>query len=473
MSPKKSKNILLIDPPWVIQSKKNLWKRVGSCLPSIGLSYIAASLEKEGHCVKYIDSTAEELGVNDFPKIAANMKERGYSPDFVGITATTALINNAYTIAQIFKKEFPDAKIVLGGVHPSVMPDESIQYADFVVVGEGEIAFCELANGKKLNAIKGIAYKDKKGAHFNKLREQLADLDALPMPAYHLLPMKKYHPAVGTYKRLPAMSMISSRNCSGCCTYCFHLHRRVTFRSAENILKEVKLLFERYGIREIQFYDDNFLLYKNNVLRFCELLKKEGIDITWSCFARIDAITRNQKADIGYLKALKKAGLHLILFGVETADEKIMKSIKKNLDLRDVRPTIDACRKAGIETRCSYMFGNQGETEESCRKTIRFAISADSDTVQFNIATAYPGTEFYKWAKENGYLINKGWANFNMSDKVIELPTISNKKLDYYYALGHRKFYLRPKIILRRMNNLLTWEGIKQEFLGLRAVIGA
>jgi anaerobic magnesium-protoporphyrin IX monomethyl ester cyclase len=467
------KNILLIDPPWVIKSKKNLWKRIGSCLPSIGLSYIAASLEKEGHQVKYIDSTAEEFGVNDFLKIAAKIKNRGYFPDFVGITATTALINNAYAIAQIFKKEFPDTKIVLGGVHPSVMPEESIKYADFVVVGEGEVAFCELANGKKLNAINGLVYTDRTGVHFNRQREQLVNLDELPIPAYYLLPMKKYHPAVGTYKRLPAMSMISSRNCSGCCTYCSHLYKRVTFRSAENILKEVKLLAEKYGIREIQFYDDNFLLYKKNVLRFCELLKKEGINITWSCFSRIDAITRNQKADMDYLKALKRAGLHLILFGVETADEKIMKSIKKNLDLRDVKPTIDACRKIGIETRCSYMFGNQGETEESCTKTIKFAIFADSDTVQFNIATAYPGTEFYRWAKENGYILKEGWNDFNMSDKVIELPTISNKKLDYYYALGHRKFYLRPKIILRRMKNLLTLSGIKQEFLGLRAVIGA
>ncbi|MBU0580596.1 MAG: B12-binding domain-containing radical SAM protein [Candidatus Margulisbacteria bacterium] len=466
-------NVLLIDPPWVIKSKKNLWRKVGSCLPSLGLVYIAAVLEREGHKVDYIDSTAENLGVKETVQWIIKMKEEGYVPELIGITSTTTLIDNATLLAKDLRKICPSTKIVFGGTHPTVLPEECLIYADYVVIGEGEYVFSELAGGKDLSEIKGLVYKDETGkVIFNEQRMQIDNLDVLPLPAYHLLSMEKYRPAVGTYKQLPAMSMISSRNCNGRCTYCFHLGKRVTFRSAENIIKEVELLYHKYGIREIQFYDDNFLLYKQNVFDFCSLLKEKGLKITWSCFSRVDAITRNGKVDLDYLKELKKAGLHLVLFGVETADLEIMKNIKKNLNLNDVKPTIDACREAGIETRCSYMFGNEGETEESCEKTINFAIYVDSDTVQFNIATAYPGTEFYEWAKSKGLLLHAGWENFNMSDKVIELPTISNERLNYYYTLAHRKFYLRPRVILRRAKNLFSLSGMKQEFLGLRAVIG-
>ena len=167
---------------------------------------------------------------------------------------------------------------------------------------------------------------------------------------------------------------------------------------------------------------------------------------------------------------MKKAGCHLILFGVETADKQIMKNINKNISLDQVIKVVKAARKIGIETRASFLLGNPGETKETIKKTIDFAIKLDPDEVQFNITTVYPGTEMYNWANEKGYILTKDWNKYNMSEVVMELPTIKPKELKEYYSLAHRKFYLRPKIIIRRLLRINSLTQLKQEIKGALAV---
>jgi len=161
----------------------------------------------------------------------------------------------------------------------------------------------------------------------------------------------------------------------------------------------------------------------------------------------------------------------LILFGVESGDEQILKNINKMISLEQVMAVVKCARKLGIETRASFMFGNQGETEETIRKTIDFAIKLDPDEAQFNIATAYPGTELYSWAKERGYIKSFNWNDYSMSNVVLELPNLDQKKLQYYYGLAHRKFYFRPKIIIRRLLHIRNWAQLKQELKGALALL--
>ncbi|MDD4271834.1 MAG: radical SAM protein [Patescibacteria group bacterium] len=458
--PNQQKKVLLINPPWVIGEDKNLWKQVGSCWPSLGLAYIAAVLEQAGSQVRYLDCSAEHFTVNDAVKAIGEYQE---SFDFIGLTATTPLINNALAIARAVRKIFPRAKIVFGGVHPSILPDEIMAQpeVDYVVIDEGEETFMELVQGREPKDILGLCYKENGQIIKNQLRPLIKNLDDIPPPAYHLLPMDKYYPAVGSYKRLPAMILFATRGCPGRCTYCHRAFRGIVRkRSAQSILNEIKILKKNYGIKEVAFYDDTFTLFKDVVKEFCETVIKEKIDITWSCFTRVDCV------DEAMLRLMKQAGCHLILFGVESADEQILKNIKKNISLEQVEKIVKLSRVIGIETRASFMFGNQGETEETIKKTIDFSLKLDPDEAQFNIATAYPGTELYDWAKERGYIKIFNWDDYSMSNVVLELPNLSKEKMQYYYALAHRRFYLRPKIILRRLFRIRTFDQLKQEIRG-------
>jgi len=451
--------VLLVNPPWVIGEDRNLWKGVASCWPSLGLGYIAAVLERANHEVFYLDCSAEHLTVGDTEKILKTYSDL----DFIGITATTPLINNAFSIAQQAKTYFKNIKVVLGGVHPSVMPAEVManEYVDFVVIDEGEQTMFELANGKNPADILGLCYKKDGNFARNLPRPLLSDLNEIPPPAYHLMPMDKYFPAVGSYKRLPAMMLFATRGCPGRCTFCYRTFLGVVRkRSARNIVDEIKILQKNYGIKEVAFYDDTFTLFKDVVNEFCDIVEREKIDITWSCFTRVDHVNEI------LLKRMKVAGCHLILFGVESADEQILLNINKLISLDQVQDVVKMARKIGIETRVSFMFGNQGETEKTIEKTIDFAIKLDPDEAQFNIATAYPGTELYAWAKQKGYIKSFNWDDYSMSNVVLEVPGLDSKKLQYYYELAHRKFYFRPKIILRRLLHIRTWVQFKQELIG-------
>jgi radical SAM superfamily enzyme YgiQ (UPF0313 family) len=416
-------------------------------------------LEKEGHYVKILDCTAEQISVD----IVEEKLKEYETLDFVGFTATTPLFPNALKIAKICKRLFPDVKIIFGGVHPSVMPDEVLSYdfVDYVVIDEGEETTKELLDGKDPSEIRGLCYKkDKKIVH-NESRHLIKDLDSIPIPAYHLLPMDKYKPALGNYKRLPAMSIFATRGCPGRCTFCHRAFRGIVRkRSAQDIIKEIKVLQKKYGIKEISFYDDTFTLFKDVVNAFCDIILREKIDITWSCFTRVDYVSRE------LLEKMKKAGCHLILFGVESADEEILKNINKRISLEQVKKVVKIARNVGIDTRASFMFGNPGETEETIKKTIRFAKDLDPDEVQFNITTVYPGTDMYEWAQKNGYIVDRDWSKYHMSNIVMELPTVSSKVIRKYYKTAHRKFYMRPKIIFRRLLKIRSFTQLIQEVRG-------
>lgn len=455
----KSKRIILINPPWVIGEDKNLWKEVASCWPSLGLAYIAAVLEKDGHEVFYIDCSAQHYTVGDMEAVLGNFKR----PDFIGMTATTPLINNALAIAEIAKKMFDGVKIILGGVHPSVLPEEIISNpaVDFVAIDEGEETMKELARGLAPEQILGIYYKKNRQIFKNPARPLIKNLDEIPPPPYHLLPMDKYYPALGSYKRLPAMILFATRGCPGRCTFCYRTFRGIVRkRTARNIIDEINILQRDYGIKEVAFYDDTFTLFKDVIREFCDIIVNEKIDITWSCFTRVDHVNEE------LLTVMKKAGCHLILFGVESADEQILKNIRKNISLEQVIKVVEAARSVGIETRASFMFGNQGETEETIKKTIDFAIKLDPDEVQFNITTPYPGTEMFEWAKAQGYIKSFNWDDWSMSNVVLELPGLDRTKLQHYYKIAHRKFYFRPKIILRRLLRIKSWQQLMQEIKG-------
>ena len=438
-------NILLINPPWTVRTG-NIWNLIAGVVPPLGLAQLAAYLEQFGLTVTILDTQAERISLSDLGKKLAAFS---FIPDFIGLTATTSIIRQATETAHICKNHFPSAKIVLGGVHPSIFPRETLSdgCVDFVIRREGEESFHALVSGTPPAEISGLSFKLNGTVVHNKDRDEIPDINKLPMPAYHLLPMDKYRPALGSYKQLPGIGIVTTRGCPGKCTFCFgnYLGMRVRMRSADNIFKEISLLHAKYGIREISFYDDTFTAVKSNVLEFCILMEKSSLNISWSCFARVDFI------DETLLTAMKAAGCHQICFGVESGSEEILNNIKKKTSLNKAKQAVELTKKFKIEARTAFMLGNPGETAETMRQTLDFALKLDSDIALFNVTTPYPGTEMFTWADEHALLKTKDWSKYDLSHQILDVPGLTQNEIQEFYNHAYKAFYLRPSYLFRRL----------------------
>jgi len=447
-------SVLLIDPQRSSIGKGNVWRAINRSLPTLGLAYIASFLEKKGIKVSIIDLKVQML---DIPHIIAILKNT--KPDFVGITATTVQINAALEIAKLIKDFDKNINIVMGGPHPHIFAEDLLKLdsIDYVIRGEGEYTFWELVSGKNLSSIYGLAYKLNDDIISNPLRPPISDLDTLPFPARHLLPMDRYRPSPGRYRRLPATSIITSRGCPGKCTFCYTdiLGQATRFRSARNIADEIKDLIERYKIKEISFYDDTFTTSRRNVRELCSIILNEKIDITWSCMSRVDCVDKQT------LQMMKNAGCHLICYGVESGDETILNNINKKIHLEQAKEAVELTKKTKINVMASFMIGNPGETEETIKKTIRYALELDPDLYVFNITTPFPGTAMFNWAKEKSYLTTYNWDYYDLGHIVMQLPTISPNLIQYYYKYAYRRIYLRFQYMISHLKKINSLGAIK------------
>jgi len=441
-------NILLINPPWEKPLGDMRAKfKVVSCLPSLGLGYLASSLEKKGHEVNILDLNIQRM---DASALAQFLMLKDSKPSFVGITSTATTIYRAFEIAEVCKIVFPDAKVVLGGVQPTVMPEVvlSNKFVDYVIRGEGEYVFLELIEGRDIRTIQGLSYKIENKFIHNPNQAPIQDLDKVPFPAYHLFSINKYHPPQGLFRRLPAINLITSRGCPFRCTYCATQTiwpGKIRFRSIDNVIEELRELVARYRIREISFSDDTLVSVRSRIVELCEKILKNGINITWSCNAIVNFV------DQEVLRLMKKAGCHHICYGIESADQQILKNINKHIKLEDAREAMRLTKRVGISCRASFMFGNPGETSDSMKKTLDFALASNPDFALFNITTPYPGTPLYQWAKEKGYLISEDYSLYTASKCLMNLPTVSSQEIDEFTRFAWKKFYSRPSYCFERI----------------------
>ena len=367
-------------------------RKITPIFPPLGLAYIAAVLRDNNVEVKILESNAYDL---NHKQIKESIEK--YNPDIVGITSTTSLIEEAHEIALLCPSKI---KVVIGGIHASSMPEETLKKFkrfDYLIKGEGEFTMLEFIQGKNISKIKGISYR-KNGKNFhNPPRELNTDLDALPFPARDLLPMNKYF-SVGA-KQEPSDYILSSRGCPYQCIFCAdHLvhGRRFRFRSPENMIKEVEEIYKR-GVRDWDFVDDNFTLLPERVDKFCDLMVKKGLHkkMSWRCSNGI----RADRVNPSLLRKMKKSGCYMVSLGIESGNEKILKNMKKGINLEKIRLAINWCRKARIETRGLFMFGNLGENEKTMQDTINFSKSLDLDTATFHITIPFPNTDYWKIIK--------------------------------------------------------------------------
>lgn len=418
--------ICLINPPRIHPKS---WGIPGSFQP-LDIAYVAANLEK-GHKVMIIDSPTEGLASYrqiDDKKYWIGLTEdqlqkriKKWSPDLVGITVPfSGWSKTAFETVASVKKLDTDIPVFLFGLHASARPNSCINDSkvDYVVIGEPEITVYELATLlelgrlKKLEEIKGIVFKKNEKTIITPTRKPIENLDSLPFPARHLLPMEKYfadvkkNPLRGEIYK-PWASVLTSRGCPYDCVFCtIHnvMGKKWRARSPENVIEELKQLKQTYKIKQIDFTDDNMTFNRKRMERICDLIIENKLDIEWFTGNGVRADT----LDEGLLRKMKLSGCRNLRLAPESGVQRVIDQIiKKNLDLRKIEQAVVLCRKIGIKVGCFFVIGLIGETRKDIEATIKYARKLKklgANRFYFSFAMPQYGTELYKQAKKEGYL---------------------------------------------------------------------
>lgn len=464
--------IAFVIPPFDLMgkgygSKKNI--RAGF-FPPLGVGYIASPLIKLGHEIKIIDCPPLNYQNEDVAR-----EVRNFRPDLIGVSAMTSSATEAYCLIKYLKELFPNLPIIFGGSHTSCFPQETIKEipeVDCLVYGEGEITFQEIIKSYERNklidsAIKGIWYKDRNGKFIqNPPVEPIVNIDEILPPAWQLYDFKIYRPLPLMYKKLPVANMITSRGCPwGKCKFCFESGRgsqKYRRHSPARTVREIKILFEKYGIKEIAFWDDNFLVNQDWVFQFCDLLDQTGMKIAWSAYGRVNTMTKPM------LERAKKSGLWSIFVGFETGNEDLLKRINKGATLEQARQAAKWANDLKIDIRGSFMLALPGETPAKAQKTIDFAKSLDIPYAQFLLTYPEWGTELYDDALKNGQMVSSYQGR----------TTATYVPVGYQDAAAVRKmqkkayhsFYFNPRFFWKHLKRLKSWDKIKQYYLGLKFI---
>lgn len=437
--------VLLIRPP----SETHLVS------PPLGILYLAAVARKK-HDVKLIDCP---LDGNNFDSYATALRQNKF--DVIGISSFSFQINSALKAAEIAKENDPGCKVVIGGIHVSTYPEEVIRnkYIDFAFIGEGERSFPEflssLENGKSYENITGLCYI-KNGEIKKNLRDIIENLDELPIPAWDLLPPDKY-PEFFSHLKHPAATVTSSRGCPSRCTFCSgHLvsGRAWRPRSAEKVVEEIIYLKNNFGVKEINFMDDNLTFNRERTVTLCNLLIEKNADVVWSCPNGV----RADRVDDELLKLMKKAGCHFLAFGIESGSERVQKDIRKALSFKKLRQAIAGARKAGIQSMGTFILGYPTETKEDMLKTLKVSKELGLDRAQFYTFQPLPGTEIFNWLVENNKFDKEKakWENYYYSSVTWTSEHITAKELKNLQRKAILSFYLRPRIFfnyIKRLNS--------------------
>lgn len=430
-------DVLFGCPPFSSSYSQEALKAPEFLAPPLGLAYLAAYLRKHDFSVAIKDMHVEGL-----PPEGIVATCRALTPKVIGLTATTPTYPNALRTARFIKAWNPDSVVVLGGVHATSMPAESLADGpfDYIVLGEGEATMLELCqhllhgSPASVEDVDGLAYLDAAGDMVRTPpRMPIQDLDALPFPARDLLELNRY---------VKKGALCSSRGCPNNCNFCAcHLifGRRYRTPSVGRVLDELEHLLNVYGIDEIDFNDDTFNWDADRVFAICDGIKERGLKLRWSCFCRAAQMTPE------IASAIKKAGCDAVQFGVESGSAKILEHIGKRTTPRQVEDAVRASAQAGISAIvCGIMVGHPQDTVETVRETIEFAehlLSIGATRIMMSLLTPYPGTDIHRQAKELGiHILSHDWEQYILSRVVIETDNLPRETLRELYVDGLIRF---------------------------------
>ncbi|MBN2055922.1 cobalamin-dependent protein [bacterium] len=471
--------ILLIHPSFSAEEHYGKLSRVAPSLLPVSLVYLASYMEQHGYEVSIFDGQVEEMS-----ETTLRRRFTADKPDVVGITCMTPMAAEAHRTAAIAKETLPDALVVMGGIHPTILPEETMAdaHVDVLVRGEGELTFLELvktwSDNEALGSVPGLTYREDGRVVHTAARPFIEDLDTLPFPALHLIPMERYHQIPDATFALPLRGIITSRGCPFKCIFCSA--RQISgfkyrYRSPENVLEEVDILVRDYGARQLAILDDNFVVDRDRTMGICEGLIRRGYHkrLVYTCAARADQV------DLELLKTMKRSGCKLVSFGVETGTQRLLDLIQKDLDQAQLRTATSAAKRAGLLVRGTLILGLPTETYEDSLATIRFAKELALDFVKFSLATPYPGTVLYDIAKRQGLVDDRDWSRFSSMagftdyDPVFAPEGRSAAELKQLQMKATREFYLRPRQIMYLIRNIHSFKDMKMYFYAAQSLLAS
>lgn len=431
--------VTLVNPPYPKRAHQH------PALIPLSLGYLGAICEENGHDVSVIDCQAERLDLAGF-----RHRLKGVESDVIGITSATLTYNSALKIAEIAKETFPNSVTILGGCHATFWDENALREGsniDIIVRKEGELTFLELLDRieakQKLDAVRGITYRDNGKILRNEDRPYIENLDSLPYPAHHLLKLNLYI----KYGKL-IIPVMTSRGCVYWCDFCCAVRmfgRRYRMRDPIKVVDEIERMYKTFGTDQFTFYDDAFSVDTKRVERMCEEIVKRGLDIKWDCETRVDMIDRS------LLEKMKKAGCIAVWFGVESGSQMILDKMHKRIKIEQTRRAFEIAQQVGLITVASVILGFPGETEETVWETVNFVKSLDPHDVGYYIATPYPGTPLYETVKNNGWLKTEDFDKYDTATPVFETPFLSAEKLKRIREKAYQQFYLRPNYVVKML----------------------
>lgn len=441
--------------------------RGGELYYPIWLAYAAGVLEKDYSDIRLVDAVARNQGKEEVIQDVSIFK-----PDLAVIDSNFSSMNNDIRIAALLKEAIPSMTTVLVGPPASQLADRILQGGgvDIVARFEYDLTLRDIArslkNGTGFENIKGISFRKNGGIIHNPDRDctTAKDLDQMPFVSSiykKYLRIEDYFLSQSLY---PEVQIFTGRGCPYQCTFCSWpetlMGRSYRVRSVNNVVDEFEYIAEELPqVKEIFIEDDTFTIDKERVKAICREIERRKLKITWSCNARANL-------DYETMREMKSAGCRLLDVGYESGSDEILKSIKKGISTEPMYQFAKDARRAGLMVLGDFVFGFPGETKETAEKTIAFAKELKPNIVQFAVSVPVPGTEFYRWAEENRFLLTndleKSVDENGFQKCIVSYPEFTNEDIEKYVDKALKGYYLSPSYIPIALSNIFRRNGLHE-----------
>lgn len=468
------KKILFIYPPSGIMNREDRCQQpvkellVIPPLPPMDLMYMAAVAEEVTKPCYYEPKIVDyNLVENALEQFKQDLKE--FQPDYLVINVASTTFDSDLSILTTAKEILPNVITIAKGAH-FLTSNTDILYKykalDLIIIGEAERTLKEILEGKSYYKIKGLCYRDGFMAKYTGRRPFIQNLDSIPFPARHLVNNNLFRRPDNN--KVQAIIKVS-RGCPYHCFFCLATPvsgAKVRVRSAENIIEEIKECVETYKIDNFVFWSDIFNFDREWTLDLCEKIIESGLEITWSANTRADTVDE-EMAELMY-----EAGCRLVSIGIESGSQYILDKIGKKITISQIIDAVKIFKKAKIKIYNYFVLGLPWDNESTIEETIELAIILNSDFVSFYTAVPLPGTRFYKFALENNLLKgNASWENAYYSP-VINTMCLSKERILELHKSAIKRFYLRPRYILKAISNIRSFVELKNySLMGLEILL--